>query len=136
MSPTAPVAAPRTTAGTPAAWEQVLDRECLDRLRELDPTGRGGLLRRVLATYTQSLDRLLDQLAAARREADPERVRHVSHTLKSSSASVGALQLSTLCADVERKVRDGRAEGLDAQLDALVREAARVLAALSTTEPR
>lgn len=113
-----------------ARLEQVLDRACLDRLRELDPSGQGGLVARVLATYTQSLAKLLDQLAAARADADRSRLRHVAHTLKSSSASVGALTLSGLCADVERRLRDGETAGMEAQVDALAREGRQVLAAL------
>jgi HPt (histidine-containing phosphotransfer) domain-containing protein len=119
----------------PAAWEQVLDREALDRLRELDPGGRGGLVERVLATYAQSLAKLLEQLVAARAGADLAGLRHVSHTLKSSSASVGALQLSALCADIERRVREGQTDGLAVQLDAMVAEGRRVLAALSPNPP-
>ena len=108
----------------------VLDAEALARLCELDPQGKSGLLARVLATYTQSLQRLLEQLQVARSEADVQAQRHVAHTLKSSSASVGALALSALCAGVERKLRDGPAEGMEAELDALSAEGQRVLAAL------
>ena len=122
-------------ASPPRAWEQVLDREALDRLRELDPGGRGGLVDRVLTTYAQSLGKLLEQLGAARAAADSNGLRHVSHTLKSSSASVGALQLSALCADIERRVREGQTDGLDVQLDAMEAEGRRVLAALSPNPP-
>lgn len=130
----APRPAPAAAAAAPGAWEQVLDHACIERLRELDPGGKGGLVARVLNTYKQSLAKMLDQLAAAREGADLSRVRHVAHTLKSSSASVGALQLSALCADVESNVRDGPAPDLDAQLDALAQEAVRVLAALRTQD--
>lgn len=123
---------PAGVAGQARAWEQVLDREALDRLRELDPNGQGGLLERVLSTYAQSLAKLIDQLVAARAAADAQGLRHVSHTLKSSSASVGALQLSQLCADIERRVREGHSDGLESRLDAMTDEARRVLAALRT----
>jgi HPt (histidine-containing phosphotransfer) domain-containing protein len=120
-------------AGIPAprAWETVLDRDALDRLRELDPSGQGGLVERVLATYAQSLAKLLDQLGSARAAADHTGLRHVAHTLKSSSASVGALQLSAFCADIERRVREGQTDGLEDRLDAMADEGRRILAALS-----
>ncbi len=108
----------------------VLDALALARLQELDPAGNGGLVTRVLAAYTQSLQRLLEQLRLARQDADVQAQRSVAHTLKSSSASVGALELAALCADVERRLRDGRFEGLDIQLDDLGAEGRRVLAAL------
>ena len=116
--------------GAAPAWGAVLDSGALARLAELDPKGQGGLVARVLATYTQSLVKLLDQLAAARTAGDTNALRHVAHTLKSSSASVGALQLSSLCADIERKVREQQTDGLEAQLDEMWREGARVLSAL------
>jgi HPt (histidine-containing phosphotransfer) domain-containing protein len=115
-----------------SAIAAVLDAGSLARLAELDPGGKGGLVARVLAAYTGSLTKLLDQLRAARSQGDREALRHVAHTLKSSSASVGALQLSGLCADIERSVREGQNEGLDAKLDAMTAEGQRVLAALRT----
>ncbi len=121
----------RADVAAPRAWEQVLDREAMNRLRELDPAGKGGLVERVLATYAQSLAKLLDQLGVARAAADHAGLRHVSHTLKSSSASVGALQLSAFCADIERRVREGQTDGLEDRLDAMADEGRRILAALS-----
>jgi HPt (histidine-containing phosphotransfer) domain-containing protein len=83
----------------------VLDAAALARLSELDPTGNGTLVQRVLATYATSLERTRNELLRARQPMQPEAVRHLAHTLKSSSASVGALALSTLCAQVEQHVR-------------------------------
>lgn len=113
------------------AWTGVLDGEALDKLHALDPQGRAGLVARVIGTYVVSLQRLLAQFDAARATGDASGLRHVAHTLKSSSASVGALALSGLCAAVEQQVREGApAEMLAPNLDALGAEAARVLAAL------
>jgi HPt (histidine-containing phosphotransfer) domain-containing protein len=129
-----PVASDAAQAGSAAAksaaWQGILDAGSLARLSELDPKGQAGLVMRVVTTYTQSLRRLLGELARARASADLEAMRHVAHTLKSSSASVGALQLSALCAEIERDVRDRQTDGLDTRLDAMAREGGRVLAAL------
>jgi HPt (histidine-containing phosphotransfer) domain-containing protein len=133
------LAAPAEAArggGGPAVNPAVLDAQALARLAELDPGGKAGLLQRVLGTYTLSLSRLLEQLRAARTGSDAPALRHVAHTLKSSSASVGALTLSALCASVEARVRDGRLDGLDGEVDALVVEAERVLAGLTATPPQ
>jgi hypothetical protein len=83
----------------------VLDAAALARLSELDPTGNGTLVQRVLATYATSLERTRNELVRARQPMQPEALRHLAHTLKSSSASVGALALSALCAQVEQHVR-------------------------------
>jgi HPt (histidine-containing phosphotransfer) domain-containing protein len=119
-----------SVGGRPA----LLDAASLDRLRELDPGGRNGLLQRVLRTYTQSLDRLLVQWRAARAARDDNALRVIAHTLKSSSASVGALELSALCAEVEARLRDQQHEGVEARLDALAAEAERIRDGLSADQ--
>jgi len=118
------------TASQPAA---LLDPEAIRRLRELDPSGGNKLLERVVAAFSNSLDRLLPDLARAREGATPDLVvvRHVSHTLKSSSASLGAMALSARCADIETMARDGRVDGLSEQLDAMLQDIQQVRAALA-----
>ena len=56
-------------------------------------------------------------------------VRHAVHTLKSSSASIGAMRLSRLCAEIEAAVRQEAFAGLPALLDDVDRELAVVLQA-------
>lgn len=107
----------------------VLDPAALARLRELDPTGRSGIHLKVMRTYEQSIVRLMAQFEVARAAGDLAGLRHVSHTLRSSSASVGALVFSARCTAVETLVRDGATQ-LDAELDAMKIESARVLAAV------
>jgi len=108
----------------------VLDEDALQRLRELDPGGRNRLLERVLLAFEASVLRLAPQLADARRRDDMLGIRHVVHTLKSSSASIGALRLSRLCAEIEAVVRQEVPEGLVVLLDDMDRELAVVLKAL------
>jgi PAS domain S-box-containing protein len=112
------------------AVKQVLDEQALQRLRELDPTGANGLLARVLKAFEGSLQRLLQQLQDARGSADHAAMRHVAHTLKSSAASVGAMELSKLCAEIERRIRQEEIDGLETLLDGMVTESHRVLAVL------
>ena len=108
----------------------VLDEEALERLRELDPGGRNRLLERVLRAFESSIGRLGPQLAEARQRNDREGIRQVVHTLKSSSASIGALRLSRLCAEIEAAVRQEAPEGLAALLDDVDRELEVVLQAV------
>lgn len=114
-----------------------LDAEALARLRELDPKGENQLVDRVLRAFETSVLRLLPQLEAARASGDRAGVRHVAHTLKSSSASIGALALSQHCAKVEGLIRENSSEDLQAPLAALVAELDAVRAAIRTMlEPR
>jgi HPt (histidine-containing phosphotransfer) domain-containing protein len=107
-----------------------LDAAALERLQELDPDGRQGVVRRVLEAYETSLQRMLLQLAAERHSGNPQTVSNIAHTLKSSSASVGALALSTVCHEVERRRRGGDAVGLDGDVAQIVAEGEAALAAV------
>jgi HPt (histidine-containing phosphotransfer) domain-containing protein len=97
----------------------LLDAAALARLSELDPTGANHLLERVLKAFEASVTRLRPQLDAARLSNDRAAIRLVSHTFKSSSASIGALHLSQLCARIETAVRLDDNEHLEADLDAM-----------------
>ncbi len=97
-----------------------LDPGALDRLRELDPDGRHNVLSRVLGAFDTSLSRMLAQLEAEREGGNEGVVAGVAHTLKSSSASVGAIELSQVCGDVERRLRSGEAGSLQADIERLV----------------
>ena len=109
----------------------ILDADALQRLRDLDPKGKNHLLERVLAAFETSAIRLSRQLAEARGGNNMDGVRLVAHTLKSSSASIGALALSRLCAEIEAQVRTGALSGIDDRLDAMDRELRAVLQAVS-----
>ncbi len=84
-----------------------LDAAALAKLHALDPDGQHDVVVRVLRAFETSLARMLAQLAAELDEGNPAAVSRVAHTLKSSAASVGALSLARLCAEVERRHRGG-----------------------------
>jgi two-component system, sensor histidine kinase and response regulator len=115
----------KTTGGS-----AVLDDAALGRLRDLDPTGENQLMSRVLTAFEASLNRLMPQLTQAQSTQDCTVIRHVAHTLKSSSASVGALHLSTLCAELEAAARGAELDGMDARINAMRAETGVVLQAL------
>lgn len=100
-----------------------LDETALARLRELDPDGRHGVLQRVLTAFETSLTRSLGQLQDAQACTDPKVVTALAHTLKSSSASVGALALSATCAQVEARLRAGQSDQLRDDVDLLLAHA-------------
>lgn len=111
QQPSVPGAVPAPAAtGAPAASAGDvlrLDAGALERLRELDPGGSVGLVARIMAAYAESAQPLVDQLEAGLVGSDLAKVRHAAHTLKSSSASIGAIKFSGMCADIEAMARAG-----------------------------
>ncbi len=107
-----------------------LDEQALARLRELDPAGRTRLVERVLQAFESSATRLLPQWHEAMRRGDMLALRQIAHTLKSSSASIGALSLSRLCAEIENLIRQEAFAEVAPRLDCMDDEMALVMRAL------
>lgn len=108
----------------------VIDPQAIERLRELDPGGQQGVLLRVLRAYESSLARHLVDIGSARDAADLDRLARAVHTLKSSSAAVGAMAFSQRCADIEHIARAGKTMPDAAEVEALIAEGQAVLAAI------
>ena len=124
---TSPIDTTTTAAGDAGApGSTVLAEASLADLRALDPGGQARLVHRVLGTYQGSLGRLVEQLRTARDAGAWDQTARVAHTLKSSSASIGALALSALCADIERHVREGQVDRAREALGAFDAEVVRV----------
>lgn len=118
------------TTGALQGGAALLDAAAVDRLRELDPQGSQGLVPRVMRAYEAALVRHIEELAGARDAVAWDRVSRIAHTLKSSSASVGALGLSRRCGEVESVLRAGPPPQPWPALDELIDEAQQVLAAV------
>lgn len=107
-----------------------LNPQTLSDLALLDPGGHGQLVPRVLNTFLSSMSRLLQQFQQALAAGDMPALRLAVHTLKSSSASIGALQLSACCANAELAVREGRLDEVERLAPLLLAESERVDAAV------
>lgn len=121
---------PRSESGAADSSAAVLDAACLDQLHALDPVG-GSFLQRVLQTYQRSLAAQAEAIGQAFGAGDTAALSHAAHALKSASASVGALQLSRLCAQIEQAVRDAHPELLPGLVSQFQEEAVRVQGAVA-----
>jgi HPt (histidine-containing phosphotransfer) domain-containing protein len=129
----ATVAAPLDEPPAPAASAphgEIFDAEALRRLKELDPRGDNRLLERVAKAFENSVGRLLPQMDEAFKMNDSAAIMHVAHTLKSSSASIGALKLSQMCAEIEAMIRRQTGEDLSSRIREIPLEADKVLEGL------
>lgn len=105
IADTAPESAP--AADNPP----VLNPALLNQIRELDTSDEKTLLHRILGAYLESADDYINQLEQAIAHQDADSLRRVAHTLKSSSANIGAESLSAIFRQMEVH---GRAENIDA----------------------
>lgn len=110
----------------------ILDKTAIDQLRALDPTGQHQVLKRVVNAFEISLEKLVPQLDEGLLSNDAAMIRHVAHTLKSSTASIGALKLSQICSDMENVARKGALQELGDMPNLMKHEAQLALASLKT----
>jgi HPt (histidine-containing phosphotransfer) domain-containing protein len=108
----------------------LIDPDAIERLRQLDPTGQQGVLLRVLQAYETTLTRHLADVADAWAQAEADRLARAAHSLKSSSAAVGAMGFAQICADLEQMVRERKGLPDGALVEALIHEGRRVLRAV------
>jgi HPt (histidine-containing phosphotransfer) domain-containing protein len=85
----------------------------------------------LLDTYLEESAGLVDAIHTGLRQSDLSSMLRPAHSLKSSSASIGAMRLSKLCSDLETHLR-GSMPGLDVpkQVQLVENEFARVQSAL------
>jgi CheY-like chemotaxis protein/HPt (histidine-containing phosphotransfer) domain-containing protein len=125
-SPDAP--APGTATADPVPS---IDRGTLDRLRALGKQRSSDILSRVIGVYLDSSAKLVEAVSDACGRSDPAALHEAAHALKSSSASVGALTMARLAADLELMGRTRRMDPTAPTLAALRQEYASVRAALA-----
>jgi PAS domain S-box-containing protein len=94
---------PAVRASSDVEANQVsIDRKALDTIRALQRQGKPDLLAREINIYLEDSLRLLEALRQAVSQGDAADVKRTAHSLKSSSAHVGAVRLSSLCQDLEQ----------------------------------
>jgi signal transduction histidine kinase/DNA-binding response OmpR family regulator/HPt (histidine-containing phosphotransfer) domain-containing protein len=89
-----------------------LDARALAQIRALQRPGAPDLLGKIIGLYLESSAGLLQQVRDAIASADPEALRQAAHSLKSSSANLGATRLAAACKELEQRGRERRLEGV------------------------
>lgn len=82
-----------------------LDTQALQAINALQRPGKPNLLERVLGLFNSESPKSMAQIADGLASGDLEMIRFGSHSLKSSSANVGAVLLSQRCKDIEAAAR-------------------------------
>jgi CheY-like chemotaxis protein/HPt (histidine-containing phosphotransfer) domain-containing protein len=91
----------------------IIDQSVLNSLRDLQMEGKPDILKRVISAYLSSTASLIVTLKEACSVMDIEGAQNSAHSLKSSSANVGAIKLSELCKELEMNCRKNTLENAE-----------------------
>jgi len=106
-----------------------IDPTALDAL--LDATGGdSAFLAEMIDAYLEDAADLFGAIEGALAGGQPEEWRRAAHSLKSNSATFGAVPLSEMCREIEERGEAGEIDGLSSLLDAARAEYARVRSVL------
>ncbi|MBA5690296.1 hybrid sensor histidine kinase/response regulator [Rugamonas apoptosis] len=128
----ASVAFAASEAAAATAARDSINRQALDNIRALSPTNGNALLERVLQAYVNDTPTHLLTLRQAIAAADADNLRKAAHSLKASSANVGAEALALACKEMELLGRNGSTAGAADLLAGMEREFQAVHQSLNT----
>ncbi len=109
-----------------------LDEKAWARLHLSLGARAGDLLPGIVRSFAHESEGLLASARAALSGERAEELHRAVHTLKSTSASFGALELSSLCREAETRAKEHGTADLSSLLDRIEEELARVRKALDT----
>ncbi|HXR96134.1 MAG TPA: response regulator [Rhizomicrobium sp.] len=99
-----------------------VDRHVLDSISAFQGGSGQALLKNVVTRFADTARTQLGLLREKQTEGETEEVRRIAHTLKSSSAALGATCVSRCCAEIEMRASRGELAPLPVFLSTLERE--------------
>jgi HPt (histidine-containing phosphotransfer) domain-containing protein len=109
---------------------EAIDRSVLAGLRELQESGEPDIVAEVGGLFVKHAPEKLSAIAQAVEKGDAKGLQIAAHSLKSSSAYVGAMHLSAMSKELELMGRSGSLEGVKDKTEKMRTEYERVMAAL------
>ena len=110
--------------------EAVLDMEVIQSLRELGGDDDPGLVVELIDLFLSDAPIRMSEVDQGFDNQNFELLERAAHTLKSSSANIGARGLSEICFEIEKKARENCADGLQPLVEASRRTFAQVETAM------
>lgn len=112
-----------------------IDAAAWDELEQAMGDGAAAVLQELIDLYLDDAMRLVSAVVMAHQYHDPTAMIAAAHSLRSPSASLGALRLATLCGQVEESLRSDSAAWPQVRIDQLLVESGRVTEALRQRRP-
>ena len=108
-----------------------IDQSVLNRLKDLQMEGKPDIFERIITAYCTSSEPLVAGLREALAGHELNVLQNTAHSLKSSSANVGAVKLSLLNQELEKGCRDAALDDGENLVSAIEAEYIRVKDALT-----
>jgi two-component system sensor histidine kinase/response regulator len=114
----------------PSASLGAIDMQVIQGLRDLGGDDEPELLAELIEIFLEDAPQRMKDITEGLAGGDIKRVERGAHTLKSSSANIGALGLSDLCRRIVESTRTNRTQCLPELCDASARSLAEAETAL------
>jgi len=96
-----------------------IDLAVINEIRQLQKPEGPNILHKIISSFLVNSPRLLERLKQAVAVGNHEDIWQITHSLKSSSASLGAIQMAKICEKLEKIGREQRLEKSDYLLQKL-----------------
>ena len=111
-----------------------IDKKKIDTLKKMQQPGKPDVLARLVTSFQESSNEILQSLNRAVNNNDMEVMSMSVHSLKSSSGNLGAMHLSNLCGELESSAKEYRiadplyrVQEIETEYDAVVAELKQIL---------
>jgi len=127
---------PQSHLPTSLASDSALNLQIMQAFRNMVGPDSSGILVELINSYLQETPKVIQSMQAASAQGDFTLLRLLAHTLKSSSATLGAITLANLCKDLEISCQEVAPMHLPEKVALLAMEFTRVEAALEVERQR
>jgi len=110
--------------------EPLLEQHALDKLRALQRPDKPNILGKIIRLYLENSSGLITSVRKSVKQGDGVALCDAAHSLKSSSANLGAIQLAAVCKELEDMGRERRTDGTRVLMDRIESEYQSARAAL------
>ncbi len=111
-----------TSLPTEAAISKAVDPEVLDSIRAMQDDDDPNLLGEMIEMYLSTAEGAVDSMMLENCKADLQSMSRTAHSLKGSSASIGAKRLAACCLVIEQICKNDTPERLPTILGQLEKE--------------
>ena len=97
----------------------VIDTSAIEALKAINPDDGGEFAREIIQIFMEDTPARLEELEEALRRSDATKFVRAAHSIKGSSANVGAMLLRDTAEEIERQARDEGLAGIDGKIEKL-----------------